>query len=762
MQADFDDLIFYDQPVYGGGNLIDFEIETYNATTATVWLNITTLPTTGKTVSMYYGNAAASSTQNPTDVWDGDFVGVWHMSDDIGDEYAWNNYKDPDGVITANSSQNYILAEPSVLYEDNKFKMRMRERYASGVDYLGYWESTDGYNWIQIATDLLGSNGTSANRCRHSFVMKDPNSSGYWCYNMNESTSKEDLYYGTNETDWAIDTRGVFSASDVGGASMIGNVFVWRENTSDWYAIVENNGPTWTSDYATSNDGKSWTFHGQVTVSGFGSNSLSGPNIHKNNGTYYMWFHGNKNNDGGIPSDTYVATCTDRQSWVYQPGFEITREYDWEGVDNSGGQLADPSFAEKDGELYIFYQSAYNQAPSESTPQTIGLVHLNESLQEVCDHIDAGLSNVASDSTSNGRDGALTDITSSTDGVTGNCMVFDGDSSYIDFGTPSTLPDATHEYWVNASAITGTTQIPYVHNIATGGTPILRQQFFENSSVDKMVAMVGIAFSDEITASPNQYYYITIVSNSTGNDLWYVNGEQIDSKTHSTIYAGDKSAWRFGAGRSKTNWFGGKIDEGRVSDVVRTSDWINLSYQMVVDNTYVTFGAEQTYGADTNDIVLGANKYGMLRKDVSSAQTFSTIADGFTHDVCFTWWDDVSDTWKSYWVGDSYNSGQSIPKDESYFVLMDSIGETVSCSVASAATVSIPYGWSVTYLRESDAKTLSAIKADMGGNCADLYAWDHTASGTGAWTNTGSYTVLPNQGLLVRASSSFNWDGSVS
>ena len=174
-----------------------------------------------------------------------------------------------------------------------------------------------------------------------------------------------------------------------------------------------------------------------------------------------------------------------------------------------------------------------------------------------------------------------------------------------------------------------------------------------------------------------------------------------------------------------------------------------------------TLGAEET-GGSSNNIVIGANKYGMLRKDVSSAQTFSTIESGFSHDVCFTWWDDVSDTWKSYWVGDSYNSGQSIPKDESYFVLMDSTGETVSCSVASAATVSIPYGWSVTYLRESDAKTLSSIKADMGGNCADLYAWDHTASGTGAWTNTGSYTVLPNQGLLVSASSSFNWDGSVS
>jgi len=190
-------------------------------------------------------------------------------------------------------------------------------------------------------------------------------------------------------------------------------------------------------------------------------------------------------------------------------------------------------------------------------------------------------------------------------------------------------------------------------------------------------------------------------------------------------------------------------------------DWVFMRKYTSPEPT-TTLGAEETGGGGGNDIVIGANKYGMLRKDVSSAQTFSTIESGFSHDVCFTWWDDVTDTWKSYWVGDSYNSGQSVPKDESYFVLMDSTGETVSCSVASAATVAIPSGWSVTYLRESDAKTLSAIKADMGGNCVDLYAWDHTASGNGAWTNDGSYTVLPNQGLLVSASSSFNWDGSVS
>ena len=196
-------------------------------------------------------------------------------------------------------------------------------------------------------------------------------------------------------------------------------------------------------------------------------------------------------------------------------------------------------------------------------------------------------------------------------------------------------------------------------------------------------------------------------------------------------------------------------------DANSTVDWFFVR-QYASPEPAATLGAEETNGDSTNTIVLGANKYGMLRKSVTSAQSFSTIAGEFSHDICFTWWDSTNDRWESYYSGDSYNSAKSVPEHDSYFVLMDGTGETVSCSVAAAENVDIPIGWSSTYLRESTSKTLSAIKTDMGSNCADVYAWDHTASGTGAWTNTGTFSVLPNQGILVDASSGFTWDGSVS
>lgn len=162
--------------------------------------------------------------------------------------------------------------------------------------------------------------------------------------------------------------------------------------------------------------------------------------------------------------------------------------------------------------------------------------------------------------------------------------------------------------------------------------------------------------------------------------------------------------------------------------------------------------------SDINNIVLGAHQHGLLRKNTTSAETFSQIAAGIDHDQCYTWWNSTADRWESYRVGYSYNAGTSVPEHDSYFVLMDSTGTTIECNKADAETIAISEGYYTTYLRESTNKTLSAIKTDMGGNVDDLWAFNPT---TGAWTDTGAYSVQPNQGLMVNSSTGFDWDGTV-
>lgn len=313
-----------------------------------------------------------------------------------------------------------------------------------------------------------------------------------------------------------------------------------------------------------------------------------------------------------------------------------------------------------------------------------------------------------------------------------------------------------HTYHVNIDVMTAYSKIVYEWDAASHLTNTYAYFLIEKTPSDIANSMCIMFFND---AQIEYYDGSHNKLRSYSGDIWYhfkaimdCPNDTYDLYIDDVLEADNGGTWGSIVGGVKTI----SIQSITPSSPSYIDNLFMRKYAIVEPAS--SLGAEEDAG---NNIALGANKYGMLRKDVNAAQTFSTIAGGFTHDICFTWWDDVTDTWMSYWVGDTYNSAQSIPEHESYFVLMDDTGETVSCSVASAETVAIPIGWSVTYLREFTSKTLSDIKTDMGGNCNDLYAWDHTVSGTGSWNNTGAFSVLPNQGLLVNASAGFNWDGAV-
>ena len=69
---------------------LDFEIESYSDTTSLVaWVRIPSLSdTTDTTIYMYYGNSSAtSSLENPTFVWDTDYVMVQHLEETSGDHF---------------------------------------------------------------------------------------------------------------------------------------------------------------------------------------------------------------------------------------------------------------------------------------------------------------------------------------------------------------------------------------------------------------------------------------------------------------------------------------------------------------------------------------------------------------------------------------------------------------------------------------------------------------------------------------------------
>jgi len=253
----------------------------------------------------------------------------------------------------------------------------------------------------------------------------------------------------------------------------------------------------------------------------------------------------------------------------------------------------------------------------------------------------------------------------------------------------------------------------------------------------------------------------TYFTGYTGSN-WHHFAFQINpSSPYDTHFWVKKSAWD---DYHNENWHDSNYIMYIYLGVDVTSDTLTSNYDWVFMRKYASpepissVGTVEAPPAAYNTITLGAYQHGLLRKNVTAAETFSTIAAGIDHDRCYTWWDNTNDTWKSYRVGYSYNAGLSIPQNDSCFVLMDGTGTTISCGIAPAGTITIPAGWYTTYLRESTNKTLTSIKADMGGNVVDLFAFDSSA---GAWTDTGAYVVDPNDGVLINASTEFNWDGAV-
>ena len=640
MDSDYSDLVFFDGPVDQGGSNIEYEIETYNSTVATIWLNITTLPIAGKTIAVYYGGTGG--TPDAEAVWDSDYIGVWHLADD-STGYAWNDYKDPDGVITANSSVIYIYAEPSIYYRNGYFHLWMR-----GNMEVDYFRSSNGYDWTCMQTNV-----TKATDAYHPFVMEDPDNPGeYFLYGRAAFNQWMNLHHSTNETNFSLVQSNIFTAADVGGTSL-GNVFVWREGTSDWYMLCEYYSGGWVTKYATSSDGINWTFHNQCIISGFGSNSFSGPWVTKNNGTYYCWFHGNPNVASGIPSDTYVATSTNRQDWTYQPAYNITREYDWEGVGNSGGQLADPHLVEYEGETYLYYQGAYDQSPCEAKPHTIGLVHFNETVQELCDRIDAGVSEaiIINDST-NQNDGWLDGSAESSIGIIGRDMKFTS-TDHIQIPSSDFYNIGTISYWMNSTSsvsgnhrvFTGNENVTDSANYIIYGTTTAKKHDIYNE-------VSGPLTAEENTVTDNKYQHVTWTSNGTTTKC-FVNGTEISlTGTNTGTWFSDVSSINkygissFKRAAQQYDGYTGEIDQVELSKSVRSDDWINLSYQMVVNSSYVTFGGEENNVTSTTPIISNVQNGSIS----STSQYINWTVNQTAHNrVLYSNESDLTPAWYSTW-----------------------------------------------------------------------------------------------------------------
>jgi hypothetical protein len=81
MQTNYADLRFTNTE---GTILLDYEIESYDAAYANLWIRIPELKVPNVSIWMYYGNLNSVSAQNPTGVWDSNYLLVQHLEESSG------------------------------------------------------------------------------------------------------------------------------------------------------------------------------------------------------------------------------------------------------------------------------------------------------------------------------------------------------------------------------------------------------------------------------------------------------------------------------------------------------------------------------------------------------------------------------------------------------------------------------------------------------------------------------------------------------
>ena len=256
---------------------LPFWIETWNAagTQATIWIKVPTLPTSGLTVCLYYGNASAPSIANGVNTfnaYDGfeNYTPGSVPTSTITNPGEWERYAGNPLISPGTTGSWDALGATfaSVIYDNRVGEYRMYYHgYNSSFHQVGLATSSDGINWTKYSGNPIVAVGTS----------------GSW------------------------DATGVRVP------------MVWKEGTTDYRMIYTGAGTTSGQiGYATSTDGINWTKYAGNPVFNdptWAHNQTENWGVMKVGNEYQMWYSTWGQRQSGI------AVSTDLINWTpHTPG----------------------------------------------------------------------------------------------------------------------------------------------------------------------------------------------------------------------------------------------------------------------------------------------------------------------------------------------------------------------------------------------------------------------------------------------------------
>lgn len=253
--------------------------------------------------------------------------------------------------------------------------------------------------------------------------------------------------------------------------------------------------------------------------------------------------------------------------------------------------------------VWLYYNNSlavYEQTPADEQAVWnngyVGVWHLNE------DQAGIGNADLYQDSTSNNFDGDDQVSATGQNGQIAGGQEFDGTDDYIDLGT-TTIVDGTDTFtfsvWVNIDTLPGLNEHYGIYSRYPG---------VDNGSFRLMVgewsaandSRLNIASNDGIwhdiyantQTSVGTWTYLAAVYDGVDTVQFYFDGnpDGASSYTEPSVTAG--SGQYIGAGDPGIFRMDGFIDELRLSNTIRSADWIAAQHLSMTD-TFINYSAEE-------------------------------------------------------------------------------------------------------------------------------------------------------------------------
>ncbi|MFY0601457.1 MAG: T9SS type A sorting domain-containing protein [Cyclobacteriaceae bacterium] len=208
------------------------------------------------------------------------------------------------------------------------------------------------------------------------------------------------------------------------------------------------------------------------------------------------------------------------------------------------------------------------------------------------------------DATGTGNNGTVSGNVSTVSGVAGNATVFDGTDDWIEIPDDNTLDftnSMTLSLWfdLDGLSIDGNNPRPLSKGQSgnNNGSYSIRIRDTSNPSRVSFQARDGVNASEtaqnsSLAYNDDNWHYVVCSYDGTTMTM-YFDGQSSGTNLTNISIGNETRPLQIGAGRNRREW-NGKIDEVRVSNAVKSSDWIATEFANInTPETFITLGAQK-------------------------------------------------------------------------------------------------------------------------------------------------------------------------